>query len=592
MTCGRILLTAALLATWFTAARAEEPPSSWFAWSELPALPESLGLSGSFAGCVGDRLVLAGGSNFPTPLVDGGEKASSDRIFVLEQADGGADAWRLAGRLGLLDYVALGGYLLVISLIGLRFSRRGKSCGDFFLGGHRIPWWAAGLSLLATQVSSIGFMAVPAKSFATDWAYIVGIASWFVVVPVVNRFYIPFFRRLNVTSAYEYLELRFHVSVRLFGTVTYSMLQLGRMAIVLCLPALALSTVTGMDTAACIVVMGVLCTAYTVAGGIEAVIWTDVVQAFLLIGGALVSVVIVILDIDGGPRRFFEVAWANDKFNLAPIDWGYTTATLWVILVGNIFTRLAGLTADQAIVQRYLTTPDERDARRALWTDVFVSIPWAVIVFLFGTALWVFYHLNPDMLDPSLDTDAIVPLFIVQKIPSGVAGLVIAALFAAAMSSLDSSIHSVATIWVTDVVARFRPSTSDRARLRWARLLTLLLGLFGTGTALWMAAVPIQSLWDQFWTIAGLFAGGLSGLFILGIFTRRTSTVGAWIGTIGSGAVLWWVVHYTRVHFFLYSAIGCTDCCAIGYLASMVFVQADSKSLEGLTHVSRRPQDP
>ncbi|MBN1590618.1 MAG: sodium:solute symporter, partial [Pirellulales bacterium] len=215
-------------------------------------------------------------------------------------------------RFGVLDYVALVGYLAVLVLIGLYFTRREESSGDFFLGGRRIPWWAAGLSLLATQVSSIGFMAVPAKSFATDWAYIVGVASWFVVVPLVNRFYIPFFRRLNVTSAYEYLELRFNVSVRLFGTVTYSMLQLGRMAIVLCLPAMALSTVTGMNTAACIVVMGVLCTAYTVAGGIEAVVWTDVVQAFLLIGGALVSVVIVILDIDGGPRRFFEVAWAND----------------------------------------------------------------------------------------------------------------------------------------------------------------------------------------------------------------------------------------------------------------------------------------
>ncbi|MBN1588586.1 MAG: hypothetical protein JW888_03635 [Pirellulales bacterium] len=196
------------------------------------------------------------------------------------------------------------------------------------------------------------------------------------------------------------------------------------------------------------------------------------------------------------------------------------------------------------------------------------------------------------MLDPSLDTDAIVPRFVVQNIPSGVAGLVIAALFAAAMSSLDSSIHSVATIWVTDVVARFRPSTSDQARLRWARLLTLLLGLFGTGTALWMAAVPIQSLWDQFLTIAGLFVGGLSGLFILGIFTRRTSAVGAWIGALGSMVVLLWVVNYTRVHFFLYSAIGCTACCAIGYLASVIFVQADSKSLDGLTHVSRRSRNP
>ncbi|MBN1910842.1 MAG: sodium:solute symporter, partial [Pirellulales bacterium] len=268
-------------------------------------------------------------------------------------------------------------------------------------------------------------------------------------------------------------------------------------------------------------------------------------------------------------------------FNLAPLDWSYTTATLWVILVGNVFTRLAGLTADQAVVQRYLTTPDERAARRALWTDVLVSIPWAVIIFLFGTALWVFYHLNPNMLDPSLDTDAIVPLFIVQKIPTGVAGLVVAALFAAAMSSLDSSIHSVATIWVTDILTRFRPATSDRAALRWARLLTLALGAFGTGTALWIATFEIQSLWDQFWRIVGLFIGGLSGLFLLGIFTRRTSAQSAWIGAIGSSAILGWVTYCTRVHFFLYSAIGCTACFVIGYFAS--FALPNRKTLRGLT---------
>jgi SSS family transporter len=484
-------------------------------------------------------------------------------------------------RFGLLDYAAIGGYLATLVLVGLYFTRREKTCEDFFLGGRRIPWWAAGLSLLATQVSSIGFMAVPAKSFATNWAYFLGVASWFLVVPLVNRAYIPFFRRLNLTSVYEYLELRFDVTVRLFGTVLYSFLQLGRMAITLYLPALALSAVTGVDTVVCILIMGLLCTAYTVAGGIEAVIWTDVLQAGLLIGGALVCVVIVVVDIAGGPSRFFEVASADGKFATAPMDWSYTTATVWVILVGNVFTRLGGLTADQAVVQRYLTTPDERTARRALWTDVVVSIPWAVIVFLLGTALYVFYKLNPGMLDATLDTDAVVPLFVAQMIPPGVAGLIIAALFAAAMSSLDSSMHSVATVWVTDVVTRFRPGMADRAALRWARWLTLLLGLFGTATALWMAAADIQSLWDQFWRLVGLFIGGLSGLFILGIFTRRASSFGAWAGALGSGLVLWWVIHCTRVHFFLYSAVGCVACVAIGYVASLA--RPHRGAVDGLT---------
>ncbi len=483
-------------------------------------------------------------------------------------------------RIGLLDYAAIGGYLAALVVVGFCFARREKTCSDFFLGSHRIPWWAAGLSLLATQVSSIGFMAVPAKSYATNWAYLVGVATWFLVVPLVNRAYIPFFRRLNVTSAYEYLELRFHLAVRLFGTVVYSLLQMGRMAIVLYLPALALSTVTGIDTTVCILIMGLLCTAYTVAGGIEAVIWTDVVQACVLIGGALLCVVIVMADI-GGPSRFFRIATADDKFQLASINWDYTSATLWVIVVGNFFTRLGNLTSDQAVVQRYLTTPDELTARRALWTDVITSIPWAVIVFLLGTALYVFYKLNPGMLDPTLDTDAVVPLFVSQRIPPGLAGLIIAAVFAAAMSSFDSSIHSVATIWTTDGIARFWPNSSDKTRLRWARGLTLLLGLLGTGSALWMTTMDIDSVWDQFWILVGLFIGGLTGLFVLGIFTRRTSASGALIGAVCSAAVLWYVVHYTEIHFFLYSAIGCMTCCGVGYLISLR--KPHSKRLESLT---------
>ena len=473
-------------------------------------------------------------------------------------------------RFGLLDYSMLTGYLVLLVLVGFYFTKREKTTGDFFLGGQRIPWWAAGLSLLATQVSSIGFMAIPAKAYATNWSYFAGVGTWFLVVPIVTRVYIPFFRRLNVTSAYEYLEVRFHLVVRLLGTVTYSLLQLGRMAIVLYLPALALSVVTGMDKSLCIVVMGVLCTAYTVAGGIEAVIWTDVIQAVLLVGGALVCVVTVFCDIDGGPTRFFEIASADGKFHMADFGGGFVTAGLWVVLVGNAFIRLGSLTSDQAVVQRYLTTPDEKASRRALWADVMASIPWAVLVFTFGTALYVFYKLHPDLLSPTLDTDGIVPLFVAQKIPAGLSGLIVAAVFAAAMSSLDSAMHSVATIWVTDFYARFKPDSLDHTRLKLARRITLLLGLFGTITALWMASTDMKSLWDSFQAIIGLFIGGLTALFALGIFTRRTHALGAMIGFATSAVVLAVMIQQTRVHFFLYSAIGFLCCYAVGYTTSLL----------------------
>ena len=470
---------------------------------------------------------------------------------------------------GLVNYVTLATYLGLLVAVGVYFSTRENSTDDFFLGGRRIPWWAAGLSLLATQVSSIGFMAVPAKSFATDWAYFTGVATWFLVVPIVCRFYIPFFRRLNVTSAYEYLEARFHVSVRLFGTLQYSLLQLGRMAVVLYLPALALSSVTGMDKYLCIVVMGVLCTVYTYLGGIEAVIWTDVLQAFLLIGGALLCVGIVVWDV-GGPLEFWNAAHADGKFHLGDLDWDLTKTTVWSILIGNFFIRLGGLTSDQAVVQRYLTTPNEREAKGALWTDIAASVPWALIVFTLGTALYVFYRQHPGMLPAEFENDQIVPLFIVQMVPPGLSGLVVAAIFAAAMSSLDSSMHSTATIWVTDIYARFVPDSTDAARLRLARSLVLILGVFGTASALWMAATDVKSIWDFFQKTVGLFGGGLTGLFILGLFTRRANGVGALIGAVTSAAIVYAVAALTPLNFFYYAAIGCLSCVGIGYVVSLV----------------------
>ncbi|MDY0165974.1 MAG: sodium/solute symporter [Thermoguttaceae bacterium] len=480
-----------------------------------------------------------------------------------------ASLHRARRRLGGLDFTVLALYLAVLVAMGFYFSRREGSTAQFFLGGQKIPWWAAGLSLLATQVSSIGFMAIPAKSFATDWAYFAGVFTWFLVVPVVTAVYIPLFRRLNVTSAYEYLESRFNLPVRLFGSAAYSFMQLGRMAVVLYLPALALAAVTGLDHRACIVTMGVLCTVYTVAGGIEAVVWTDVLQAVVLVGGAVLCVAVVLAGIDGGPARFIEVAAADNKFSFGPLYADVAAASLWVIVLGNLFTRLAGLTSDQAIVQRYMTTPDTRQSVRALWADVAVSIPWAVIAFSFGTALYVFYKLHPERLSPAVDLDGLVPLFVAQQLPAGVSGLIIAAIFAAAMSSLDSSMHSTATVWVTDFYARFRPRSSDHSRLRLARLLTVVLGAFGTLTALALAQTGIHSLWDLFQGIVGLFAGGLAGLFVLGLFTRRTNGASALLGAVASAGLLY--LARPHVHFFLYPVVGMTGCVVIGYLGSFLF---------------------
>lgn len=483
----------------------------------------------------------------------------------------------------VIDYVALVLYLTVLVGVGVYFSRRGEaSTDDFFLGGRRIPYWAAGISIMATQVSSIGFMALPAKVFATDWAYFAGVFTWFVVVPVVVWAYIPFFRRLNVTSAYEYLEARFNVAARLFAAALYCLLQIvGRLGVVLYLPALALSAVTGLNVYFAIVVMGLLATLYTVLGGMEAVIWTDVVQAVVLIGGAILCVGMVVFGIEGGAGAFIDIALADGKFDMAPLEWDATAAVLWVVVVGNVFNRLGVLTSDQSTVQRYLTTRDEVEAKRSLWAHVAASVPWAIVIYLLGTALYVFYKTHPELLSPAVNTDGLVPLFIAQQLPPGVSGLVIAALFAAAMSSLDSAMHSTATVLTTDVYRRFFRGATDASALRLARILTGGLGLFGTGIALVMVTQDVLSMADFFIGITGLFAGSAAGLFALGIFTRRAHGTGAMVGALGSGVVLYAAQQFTPVHFFLYGAVGFGSCFALGYLASLVLPGADRSA--GLT---------
>ena len=477
---------------------------------------------------------------------------------------------RTTSAFGTLDFVVIGAYFAALIAMGLWLSRRERSTEDFFLGGRRVPWWAAGISIFGTQLSAITYMAIPAKSFATNWAYFLGnmmIATG--TAPIIVFVYLPFFRRQKLVSAYEFLERRFDLKTRLTGSAAFLFFQLGRMGIVLYLPALALSAVTGVDVNVAILAMGVLATLYTVLGGIEAVIWTDVVQVVVLIGGALLALVVIAGGVDGGLGGVVADASAADKLRLYDPGWSAATTTLWVVVVGNVFYNVVSYSSDQTVVQRYLTTRTEREAARSIWTNALLSVPVSCLFFFLGTALWAFYRARPERLDPVGRTDDVLPWFVAHEMPAGVSGLVIAGLFAAAMSSLDSSMNSMATAITTDFYGRAKPGASDARRLRLARVLTVALGVVGTGSAVWMAAYGGKSMLDQYLAVVGLFLGGLGGLFLLGIATRRASGTAALIGFAGSAAVLAWVQGSGRVHFMLYSGLGAVSCFAIGWVAGL-----------------------
>ncbi|MEN6384201.1 MAG: sodium/solute symporter [Phycisphaerales bacterium] len=483
---------------------------------------------------------------------------------------------------GVINYIVLAIYLAFVLGIGLFFSDQ-KNTNDFFLAGKSIPWWAASLSIFGTQLSSITFMAIPAKTFSADWTYfMINMAVILIAAPIVCLVYIPFYRRLDVTTAYEYLEKRFNVIVRLLASLMFTLLMIGRMGIVIFLPAIAITTVTDVNINFSILAMGILCTVYTFMGGTKAVIWTDVMQVIVLLGGALVSLLLIIHQVDGGLAKIISVGAANAKFSIAynGLD---LTRTTWMVIFLGMFSVLIPYSSDQAVIQRYLTTKDEKTAKKSMWSNALLVIPSTILFFAIGTALYVYYKQNPAGMNMSLKTDSVFPWYIMESLPIGVSGVLIAGIFAAAQSTLSGSMNSVSAAVITDFYRRFWPNHSEAKYLLAARLVTVFLGVLSTAMALFMVKSSIISLWDAFTEIIGLIGGALAGLFVLGAFSKRANGKGALIAAAITIVILYYVQNYTHLHFFVYASIGLASCFVFGNIFSVFFKPASNEQLDGLT---------
>ena len=472
-----------------------------------------------------------------------------------------------AARLGVVDYGAIGLYMGVLVLMGWYFSRRESSTEQYFLGGRKIPWWAVGMSIFGTSLSAITYLSIPAQAYATNWVYFNANMAIFLSAPIVTLFYISHYRKWPIATAYEYLERRFNVLARIYGSICFLTFQTGRVGIVMLLPAIALSASTGMDRGTCIVVMGVLATLYTVMGGIEAVIWTDVLQAIVLTCGAVLALILVVANVEGGALDVIREAAAADKFHMIEWSWDPASTALWVVLIGNAFMNLYPMTADQTMVQRYLTTRTDRDAKRAVWTHAWLTIPITFLFFSLGTALWVYFRQHPEVLDPTLQNEAILPLFVTLEFPVGLKGVLIAGIFAAAMSSLDSSINSVASVIVNDYYRRYIPRVTEARAFFAARLVTLLFGIIGTAVAFYAARINAPSLWGPFLSLLSYVGSGISGVFALGVFTKRANGIGAICGAAASAAAVYGS-GYLGIHDFVKGIVGVVVAFAVGYVVS------------------------
>jgi SSS family transporter len=477
---------------------------------------------------------------------------------------------RTAPSFGWLNYLSLAIYLVAVFGIGLLAAGKVVNTNQFFRADQSIPWWAAGLSIFATMLSSITFMSIPAQGYGVGWNLFIS-SVYVVLTPLIVYVYVPFFRRLDVTSAYEYLERRFNVAVRLFASLQFILFQLGRIAVVLFLPSLALSTVAGIDLYVSIIAVGFLCVFYTMFGGMKAVIWTDAVQAIILLGGALIAIIAIVWKVPGGASQIVMVANENRKFfHTLSWTWDTSIATAWAIMIGSLFSNLFSYTASQDVVQRYLTTKDERTAGRAIWVNTIMAPLAQFLFFCIGTGLFAFYFFHPQKLDPTIANESIFPFFIVNELPPGLAGLIIAALFAASQSTISSSLNSLATAVVTDFYRRFQPNSSDASALRLARNVTLLAGVVGIGLALLLANLEnVRSLWEVFLAVLGLFGGSVSGLFVLGMFSTRANGTGAIVGALTSVVVVM-MMFFSGVLFWWYSVAGVFVCVTVGYLVSLL----------------------
>ena len=472
---------------------------------------------------------------------------------------------------GWFNWIVLSVYLLIMVGLGFYFMRRDSGSEVFFKGHGRIPWWAAGISIYATMLSAITYMAYPAKAYATDWTYYPLLITILLASFPVVRYYLPFFRRLNVASAYEYLELRFNVVTRLMASALFIIFMVARMALVLYLPSLALTAVTGIDIYICILLMGLITIVYCTMGGVEAVIWGDVVQACIIVGGALFAFVYLVLNTDGGVSSFFQIAMTDDKFRLFDWSFDYRSATFWVIIVGGFANNLISLTSDQTIIQRYLTTKDEKAAKRGILLNGLMSVGVSVLFFAIGTGLYTFFKTHPSDLNFTMEqSDTIFPFFMMSQMPPGLAGLMIAAIFAATMSTISSSINSVSTAFCVDFYKHWRPVSADGRTLKIARSASFLSGLIGVALALLMATWEILSMLDFFQEILGLLTSGLGGLFLMGIFFPRIGGKSALIGFC-SGVVTVFLVKYTTdTSFLLYGAIGMIVSVSVAFLISYI----------------------
>jgi len=471
-------------------------------------------------------------------------------------------------------------YLLAMVGVGVWFMRRNKSADDYFRGGGRLPWWVVSLSIYATLFSSITFLSIPALTYHSDCRYFFKTFGILLLVPIVVKFYLPFFRKLNLTSAYEYLEVRFNLGCRLFASAAFILFMIARTAVVAYLPSVAIAAVTGIDVNLAIVIVTLITIVYCTIGGVEAVVWSDFVQSVILIGSTIAIYAYLVCGTDGGLSGFIAKGMEAGKFKMMDMGWDWAQPVLWVAIVGGIVENLASYTSDQCVVQRYMTCKDEIGAAKSIKLNGVLSFVNCFVFFTLGVALWTFYQSHADKIPTLAKQDQIFPWFIAHELPVGFSGLVLAAVAAATMSTLSANLNSAATAITTDFYKRLIrrrdvlvASEEDRSLLLCGKIVTVVVGLLGGSLALVLANMEIGSIYDVFLKALGVLTGGLACLFLMGRFMPFVTGRGAFMGLVANYAVCFsldLMPFAHKPHLLLYGFFGMVACLVVASVESLI----------------------
>ena len=413
---------------------------------------------------------------------------------------------------------------------GFYFARRQKSSDRYFTGNKTIPAWAIGISIFATLISSVTFLAYPAAAYKSNWILLVQGLMVPIVLVTIIWVVVPLFRKVIRLSTYEYFERRFGVFARMYSAVAFIFTHFSKMGTVLFLLSVAMSSLTGFSVTTYIAVLGVSIILLTFFGGIEAVIWMDVIQGFMLIGGGLLCLLILLFGGNSSAGDMLSDAVTMNKIDFGPYNFSFIELTFWVMVINGIFYALQKYTTDQTIVQRYLTAKTDKDAKKAGYIGIFTSVPVWALFMLIGSLLYVYYHNGTATLPEGIKADGVFPYFIGTKLPVGVVGLVLSGLIAAAISTLTSDINCLAAIGVEDFYQRFNPGCTDKQRLNMGRILVLISGVAMTVVALLYVSWGGEGVLGVVFELYAIFSAGIVGIFLLGLLSRRANWQGLYVG--------------------------------------------------------------